>query len=307
MSFAILFQGYTFKKKITNNLNYSNSIIKTTFEQASEHIKYNLLHHIKNHVINFVHLKYYTQAMILTNAVAIYKYWQSLKKNVPKFMAGHSIGEYAALVCSNVITLLDALTLVMLREKLMYDVNRKESGAMEMIIGLHENKIQDIINNYLFKNQVNIACINPNNCIVISGNSNKVQQVILKCKKNGALYTIKFPYNIMSHCYLMKTTASKLLNTLHSINFKRPTCRIVNNVDVKCEYLKKNICSALVRQMYKTVLWKQSIEYIINKNVSTLLQIGSNSRSRNIYTQTTKISVIPLNNINNIHKALKII
>ncbi|QTM69210.1 ACP S-malonyltransferase [Buchnera aphidicola (Hormaphis cornu)] len=223
----------------------------------------------------------------------------------PIIMAGHSLGEYSALVCSQSIKLSDALKLVIFRKILMEKRNKINPSAMKIIIGLNKETIIQIIKNFQLKKRVDIACINSENQIVIAGYKEDVCKVASYCKQIGANKIIKLPSDIISHCNMMKKSSIKLKKMLNKIHIQAPICKIVNNVDVKCEYSKKNICNALTKQLYQTVRWKESLEYMQSKNIKLFLEIGNGTILTNLNKKLINLTSIPLNNLKNIKKALK--
>lgn len=238
--FAMIFQGNSFQIKKLCELKYIDPIIKKTFEKASEYIKYDLWKMINDNSKITQNFHEYIQASILTYSIAMYKLWKKKGRN-PIIMAGHSLGEYSALVCSQTIQLSDALKLVIFRAKQMKKISKKNISSMEIIIGLNKQDINSIIKEYNFTNKVEIACNNSIDQIVIAGYKKEVKLTSLYCKKKGAKLTLKLPSNIISHCKIMKESAQKLKKILKKIYFNTPFCKVINNVDVKHEQSKKKL------------------------------------------------------------------
>lgn len=303
--FGIIFQGNSLKKRSLYELKYIDPIIKKTFEEASENINYNLWKLIHDNSDTLKNVNEYIQASILTYSIAIYRFWKKQKGRSPIIMAGHSLGEYSALVCSQTIKLSDALKLVTFRAKLMYKTNENNIGLMQIIIGLNKNDIISIINKFNLTNKVEIACNNSINQIVIAGYKKEVQKIALYCKKNGAKHTTVLPYNIISHCKIMKKPSEKFKKILKRIQFKTPFCKVINNVDVKCEKSKIKISNALIRQLYNTVCWKETIEYIKSKQINLLLEIGSGNFLSKLNKKINNLHTISLNNSKNVTTALE--
>ncbi|WP_367679231.1 ACP S-malonyltransferase [Buchnera aphidicola] len=218
------------------------------------------------------------------------------KKNgiIPTIAAGHSLGEYSALVCAKCINFNDALKIVMIRSKLMQESMIKNPGLMIAIIGLKINIVQQICTKYSEIQIVSIACINSESEIIISGHKNVIPLVGSSCKKHGAKAIFQLSINVASHCNLMKSAAKKMFHVLKKIIFHTPVFPIVNNVDVSCEFSGKKIKDALVRQLYQPIFWKQSIEFIISKNISLILETGPGNILTNLNKKLMNIVTLSL-------------
>ncbi|QFQ32521.1 ACP S-malonyltransferase [Buchnera aphidicola (Aphis fabae)] len=294
--FAMLFpgQGVQYINMLSSFLQ-KEKLFQNTFKEASEHIGYNLLKLIREGPLNKINNSKYTQPIILTSSIAIYKLWKKCNGKNPLFMSGHSLGEYSALVCSNALKFSDALKIVALRGQYMEKVTLNRSCLVKAIIGLNKNIVKKICRKYT-SNTVSIASINSDNQIIISGDKLDVYQASLDCKKNGAQFIFDINLNIPVHSYLMKPVAKKIKHILKNIEIKKPKIPVINNVDVKCENNSENIKKALIKQVYKTVRWKEIIDFIQSKNIFTMLEIGPN----NILTNLNKknINLISLNTSN---------
>ncbi|QCI18322.1 [acyl-carrier-protein] S-malonyltransferase [Buchnera aphidicola (Aphis nasturtii)] len=294
--FAMLFpgQGVQYVNMLSCFLK-KEKIFQNIFEEASEYIGCNLLKLIKEGPLNKINHSKYTQPIILTSSIAIYKFWRKCNGKNPSFMSGHSLGEYSALVCSKALKFKDALKVVSLRGKYMQKVILNRSCLVKAIIGLNKDTIKKICQKYISKT-VSIASINSDNQIIISGDKLDVYQASLDCKKHGAKFIFNVNLDIPVHSYLMKPVAKKMENILKKIKIQKPKIPVVNNVDVKCENNSENIKKALIKQIYKTVRWKEIIDFIQSKSVFTMLEIGPN----NILTNLNKnnINLISLNTSN---------
>ncbi|ALD15293.1 hypothetical protein IX46_01810 [Buchnera aphidicola (Aphis glycines)] len=294
--FAMLFpgQGVQYINMLSSFLK-KEKIFRNVFEEASEHISCNLLKLIKEGPLEKINHSKYTQPMILASSIAIYKFWRKCNGKNPSFMSGHSLGEYSALVCAKALKFTDALKIVSLRGKYMQKTIFNKSYLVKAIIGLNENIIKKICHKYT-SNTVSIASINSDNQIIISGSKLDVYKASLDCKKYGAKFIFDVNLNIPVHSCVMKPVAKKIENILKDIKIKQPRIPVINNVDVKCENNSKSIKKALVKQIYKTVRWKEIIDFIQSKNIFTMLEVGPN----NILTNLNKnnVNLISLNTSN---------
>jgi len=296
---AILFPGQEFQNiNVLKNLIRKYKIIKNTFYESSEYIGFNLNRFIKNNSQEIINNSKYIRLIAITSSIAMYRLWNNANEKIPIILAGHSLGEYSALVCSNSLKFSDAIKLILIRHQFMKESMKKKMGAMHVIIGLKEHNIEKILENFKHLEQVSIACINTPHHIVISGEKNIVHEVSLACKKNGAKKIFYLPINPPSHCILMKSAAKKFLKVLETIVFETPKFPVINNVDVKCETTAPAIRNALMRQLYNPVKWCDTITYLSKKNVSIFVEAGLNNTLININKFIVAIPSVSLNNKN---------
>ncbi|WP_334320910.1 ACP S-malonyltransferase [Gilliamella apicola] len=249
-------------------------IVKSTFAEASEVLGYDLWALIQTGPAEELNKTWQTQPALLASSVAIYRVWQSENGSEPDFMAGHSLGEYSALVCAGVIDFKDAIKLVELRGKLMQEAVPNGTGAMYAIIGLDNDSIR-LACEQAAQGQV-VAPVNFNSPgqVVIAGNKEAVERAGALCKEAGAKRALPLAVSVPSHCSLMKPAADKLASTLNSITFNAPKFAVINNVDVKVESAADNIKAALVAQLYSPVRWTETVEEMANQGVTLLVEMG---------------------------------
>ena len=249
-------------------------IVKSTFAEASEVLGYDLWALIQTGPAEELNKTWQTQPALLASSVAIYRVWQSENGSEPDFMAGHSLGEYSALVCAGVIDFKDAIKLVELRGKLMQEAVPNGTGAMYAIIGLDNDSIR-LACEQAAQGQV-VAPVNFNSPgqVVIAGNKEAVERAGALCKEAGAKRALPLAVSVPSHCALMKTAADKLASTLNSIMFNAPKFAVINNVDVKVQSAADNIKGALIAQLYSPVRWTETVEEMANQGVTLLVEMG---------------------------------
>jgi [acyl-carrier-protein] S-malonyltransferase len=206
--------------------------------------------------------------------VAIYRVWQQQGGEQPALMAGHSLGEYSALVCAGVLNFADAVKLVELRGKLMQEAVPEGTGAMQAIIGLDDAAIRKACEESAQGQVVSPVNFNSPGQVVIAGNKEAVERAGAACKAAGAKRALPLPVSVPSHCALMKPAADKLAVALESITFNAPAVPVINNVDVKAETDAAAIRHALVRQLYSPVRWTESVEAMAAQGVTQLLEMG---------------------------------
>jgi len=251
-----------------------NPQVEATFREASDVLGYDLWQLVQQGPAEELNKTWQTQPALLAASVAIYRVLQSKNAVQPSMMAGHSLGEYSALVCAGVLNFADAIKLVELRGKLMQEAVPEGTGAMQAIIGLDDASIRKACEESAQGQVVSPVNFNSPGQVVIAGNKEAVERAGAACKAAGAKRALPLPVSVPSHCALMKPAADKLAVALEAITFSAPSVPVVNNVDVKCETEGAAIRSALVRQLYSPVRWTESVEFIAAQGVEQLLEVG---------------------------------
>ncbi|MBY4837439.1 ACP S-malonyltransferase [Pantoea sp. DY-5] len=251
-----------------------NPQVEATFREASDALGYDLWQLVQQGPAEELNKTWQTQPALLAASVAIYRVLQSKNAVQTTMMAGHSLGEYSALVCAGVLNFADAIKLVELRGKLMQEAVPEGTGAMQAIIGLDDASIRKACEESAQGQVVSPVNFNSPGQVVIAGNKEAVERAGAACKAAGAKRALPLPVSVPSHCALMKPAADKLAVALEAITFSAPSVPVVNNVDVKCETEGAAIRSALVRQLYSPVRWTESVEFIAAQGVEQLLEVG---------------------------------
>ena len=248
--------------------------VEATFAEASAALGYDLWQLVQQGPAEELNKTWQTQPALLAASVAIYRVWLAQGGDVPAIMAGHSLGEYSALVCAGVLDFADAVRLVELRGKLMQDAVPAGTGAMQAIIGLDDAAIRQACEESAQGQVVSPVNFNSPGQVVIAGDKDAVERAGAACKAAGAKRALPLPVSVPSHCALMKPAADKLAVALQELTFNTPSVPVVNNVDVKCEESPEAIRDALVRQLYSPVRWTESVEFIASRGVSQLVEAG---------------------------------
>lgn len=251
-----------------------NPQIEATFREASDALGYDLWQLVQQGPAEELNKTWQTQPALLAASVAIYRVWQQKQGAQPVLLAGHSLGEYSALVCAGVLAFADAIKLVELRGKLMQEAVPEGTGAMQAIIGLDDEAIRKACEESAQDEVVSPVNFNSPGQVVIAGNKDAVERAGAACKAAGAKRALPLPVSVPSHCALMKPAAVKLAVALEEITFNAPDVPVVNNVDVKCESDAAAIRNALVRQLYSPVRWTESVQFIAEQGVTQLLEMG---------------------------------
>lgn len=250
-------------------------LVEETFKQASEVLGYDLWQLVQQGPAEELNKTWQTQPALLTASVAIYRVWQQQYPDLlPSVMAGHSLGEYSALVCSGALDFQDAVKLVELRGKLMQQAVPEGAGAMYAIIGLDNESIIDACAQAAQGEVVSAVNFNSPGQVVIAGSKAAVERAAAACKEAGAKRALPLSVSVPSHCALMKPAADQLAVALENITLKAPQTSVINNVDVKAASETDEIRTALVRQLYSPVRWTEAVEKMAKEGVEVLVEIG---------------------------------
>ena len=249
-------------------------VIEEAFQEASAVLGYDLWALVQQGPAEELNKTWQTQPALLTASVALWRVWQQQGGKTPALMAGHSLGEYSALVCAGVIAFADAVRLVELRGKFMQDAVPAGTGAMSAIIGLDDAAIAQACEAAAEGQVVSPVNYNSPGQVVIAGHKEAVERAGAACKAAGAKRALPLPVSVPSHCALMKPAAEKLAAELSNITFNAPQIPVVNNVDVACETTPEAIRDALVRQLYSPVQWAKSVEFMASQGIEHLYEVG---------------------------------
>ena len=250
------------------------TIVTDTFSEASDVLGYDLWSLIQNGPSEELNQTEKTQPALLTASVAIWRVIQASGKINPKLLAGHSLGEYSALVCAGALNFKDAVKLVELRGRLMQEAVPQGTGAMYAIIGLDNEAIAKACDEASQGAVVSPVNFNSPGQVVIAGEKDAVIRAADICKAAGAKMAVALPVTVPSHCALMKSAAIKLEEALKNIEISAPKIPVINNVDVKMPTSAADIKQALVRQLYCPVRWTETVQLIVSEGVTELIECG---------------------------------
>ena len=284
-------------------------IVQETFKQASEVLGYDLWQLVQEGPAEELNKTWQTQPALLTASVAVYRVWQQKYPALkPEVMAGHSLGEYSALVCAGVLDFQDAVKLVELRGKLMQQAVPEGTGAMYAIIGLDNDAIISACKQAEQGKVVSAVNFNSPGQVVIAGAKAAVERAAALCKEAGAKRALPLAVSVPSHCALMKPAADQLSVSLESITLKAPVVAVLNNVDVKAETDAVAIRNALVRQLYSPVRWTETVEKMAQNGVEVLVEVGPgkvlNGLTKRIVDSLQAVSVNDVKSLDSIEEVL---
>lgn len=248
--------------------------IGDTFAEAAEALGYDLWQLCQNGPEAELNRTDRTQPAILAASVALWRVWEANSAARPAFVAGHSLGEYSALVVAGVIGLADALRLVERRGQLMQQAVPAGEGAMAAILGLTDEQIIDLCAQAAEGEVVSAVNFNAPGQVVVAGQKAAVQRAIEACKAAGAKRAIELPVSVPSHCALMRPAAEQLAKDFEQLNWQEPAITLVQNVSARPAPDMTTLRAQLVEQLYSPVRWVESVEYIAAQGGTDLIECG---------------------------------
>ena len=271
MSLGILFPGQGSQNiGMLKDLKSSYSIVSEVFEEASDILSCDLWKITKNGPESKINDTEFTQPIMLCAGFSVWKIWNDEGGDNPIYLAGHSFGEYTALCASGALKFKDAVNLVKKRALCMKSAPR---GKMAAIIGIDFQKLKNLYDENALS-EVSIANLNAPGQIVISGTEDGVHQLSDLALSNSAKKVIPLPVSVAAHSSLMIEQSTFFKEFIANININKPDIPVVNNVDVKVEEDENLIKDALVRQLFSSVRWVETIEYMEQQGVDTMLELG---------------------------------
>ena len=247
-------------------------VIKATFAEASDVLGYDLWELVQNDAESLNQTDK-TQPALLTSSVALWRLWSEQGGEQPSYVAGHSLGEYSALVCAGVIPFAAAVELVKLRGEYMQQAVPAGAGAMAAIIGLSDDQVVAACES-VSEGVVSAVNFNSPGQVVIAGEKVAVELAMANAKEAGAKRALPLPVSVPSHCSLMVPAGEKLAEKLNAIEFSEPTITLVQNVSAQAVSDAAQIKANLVSQLSEPVLWTQSVNLLSELGVNKTVECG---------------------------------
>lgn len=275
MSLAFVFPGQGSQsvgmlKDLADNFSEVNS----TFQEASDALGYDLWSLIQEGPADKLNSTDVTQPAMLASGVATWRAWQAKGGAIPAVMAGHSLGEYTALVCAGSLTFVDAVKLVSQRGKFMMEAVPAGTGAMAAILGMDDDAVRQVCLDAAEGDVLEAVNYNSPGQVVVAGHKSAIERVTVIAKEKGAKRALELPVSVPSHCALMKPAAEKLASVLNDISISTPTIPVINNVDVLTATTELDIKEALTRQLFSPVRWVETIEKMSADGVDKVIECG---------------------------------
>ncbi len=272
---AIVFPGQGSQSVgMLGDLSSSYPQIQQTFDEASQALGRDLWALAQNGPAEDINQTQNTQPLILTASVAMWRVLQSELITQPVMMAGHSLGEYSALVCAGSVDFVDAVKLVEQRAMFMQEAVPEGEGAMAAILGLEVENLIEICEQAAEGEVVSAVNYNAPGQVVIAGHTAAVNRAIDLAKEQGAKRALPLPVSVPSHCSLMMPAAEKLLTVMSTIEFASPAIPVLHNTDVSQYNDAVDIKRALGQQLHTPVRWVETIEALANAGVDTVIECG---------------------------------
>lgn len=275
MAFALVFPGQGSQSVGMMSAYGDSAAVRSTFDEASEMLNQDLWQLAADGPAELLSQTVNTQPLMLTAAVAVYRLWQEKGGRPPDVVAGHSLGEYSALVAAGAVPFRDAVPLVRLRATAMQEAVPLGTGAMAAILNLDDDRIREACAEAKSEGQVvELVNFNGPGQTVIAGDKAAVERACEGCKSRGAKRAVLLPVSAPFHSSLIRPSADRLRARLIEIEFKAPTIPVINNVDVAIETDPERIKDALVRQTYSPVRWVETVRRIAAMKIANIAECG---------------------------------
>jgi len=248
--------------------------VKQTFEQASEILQQDLWTLVSSGPEEELNRTENTQPIMLCASIAVSRVWNKQFQYEPTFMAGHSFGEYTALVCANVLDFATAVPLARFRGEVMQQAMPVGQGAMAAVLGLDNYKLAEVCVEASQGQVVEAVNFNAPGQVVIAGDSDAVARAIDLAKTAGAKRAVILPLSVPSHSRLMQPAAEKIRDYLADIVFKSSNVSVIHNADVKAYANDNDIKDALYRQLFNPVRWVETVQYLVTQGIETFIELG---------------------------------
>ena len=252
--------------------NYSE--VRHTFERASDALGLDLWSIVAQGPEAVLNQTQNTQPAMLAAGVAVWEVWCKHSVIRPEWMAGHSLGEYTALVCSGALSFEDGIKLVAARGQLMQEAVPAGVGAMAAILGLEDHQVVNICAQVADNEVVSAVNFNAPGQVVIAGHLTAVERAMLAAKDAGAKRALLLPVSVPSHCALMQSAAEKLDTYLQGTAIDIPNTTLIHNVDVASHSAPEVIRNALKEQLFRPVRWVDTIKFMHDQGVTHFVECG---------------------------------
>jgi [acyl-carrier-protein] S-malonyltransferase len=258
-----------------------NRIVRDTFTEASDVLGYDVWDLIQNDSNNQLSQTEYTQPAMMVSDVAVYRLFQKQFSERFSgsfaFMAGHSLGEYAALVCADSISLADATFLVKHRGRLMQEIIPEGAGSMAAIVGLTDEQVVELCKKVANHQVLEAANFNSVGQVVIAGDTEAVDRAINLALEEGAKLAKVIPVSVPCHCYLLYPVAEASTKYLEKTTIRTPTIPVIHNVHADLLQEPEEIRDILKKQLYQPVQWVATIRKMVESGVTKVVECGPGS------------------------------
>lgn len=250
------------------------SVVRTTFEEAADALGYDLWHVVQEGPEEALNATACTQPALLTSSVAVWRVWQELEGPRPLAMAGHSLGEYSAMVCAGALPFAEGVRLVKLRGEAMQAAVPAGQGAMAAVLGLDDDAVELACRDAAQGEVVSAVNYNAPGQVVVAGQKTAVERAIALCQEAGAKRALPLPVSVPSHCALMMPAAERLAEAMDAIEIKAPRYTVIQNVDAQAHADVETLRTRLIEQLYQPVRWTDCIEAMTDQGARVFIECG---------------------------------
>ncbi len=274
-SLALVFPGQGSQSVgMLSELARHHPVVEETFAAAGEVLAYDLWQLVQQGPEEELNRTDHTQPAMLAAEVAVWRVWRQCGGAVPGVMAGHSLGEYTALVCAGALDFATAVRLVAERGRFMQEAVPEGSGAMAAVLGLDDETVRELCRREAGGEVLEAVNFNAPGQVVVAGHHTAVERLMAAAKAAGAKRVVRLPVSVPSHCRLMQPAAERMAALLAEAEIRAPEIPVLNNVDVAVEEDPQRIREALVRQLYSPVRWVETIRAMAARGVTRVVECG---------------------------------
>ena len=248
--------------------------VQQTFSEASEALGYDLWSLVQNGPETELNQTDKTQPAMLAAGIAVWRCWEATSQYKPAYLAGHSLGEYTALVAAQALDFKTAIKLVEKRGQLMQQAVPSGEGAMAAILGLDDDVVKAVCQKASDIGVVEAVNFNSPGQVVIAGTKSAVDKAVEIATEKGAKRALLLPVSVPSHCALMRPAAEELLTELESVTLQAPQIPVIHNTSVSTTADPDEIRQLLAQQLYNPVRWVETVEWLAAQGVDTLVECG---------------------------------
>lgn len=272
--FAFVFPGQGSQSRGMMGAYADFPVVQATFAEASAVLQQDLWQLANEGKDAELNATVNTQPLMLTAGVAVYRAWQSLQGPLPALLAGHSLGEYTALVASGALAFADAVPLVRFRAQCMQQAVPDGTGGIAAILGLDDDAVRAVCTEAAQDQVLEAVNYNSPGQVVIAGDKAAVERGMELAKSKGAKRALMLPMSVPSHCSLLRGAADKLRTYLEGVTLQTPDIAVIHNADVRSHSDAASIKDALVRQLYSPVRWVETVQYFGRQGISHNVECG---------------------------------
>ena len=307
MSTAFIFPGQGSQSiGMMNELAESSKLIQDTFTEASSALGYDLWELVTDGPAEKLNATEYTQPAMLTAGVATWRTWLEAGGSVPALMAGHSLGEYTALVCAGAMSFTDAVSLVSDRARFMQQAVPEGEGAMAAILGLDDDDVRKLCQENAADEVLQPVNYNAPGQVVVAGSASAVSRLVDNAKAAGAKRALQLPVSVPSHCALMQPASDRMSERLKEVTITQAQVPVIHNVNVQTASAEEQVRQLLARQISEPVRWVETINSMNEKGVTQLVECGPGKVLCGLSKRINRdISCIPLITKDSITTALE--